>query len=108
VQVPLPALLPREPEEADSTRPRIEDLKAITPVFPEEAAIKEQPAAETAVLTAALRTPDVTATQPGGENLHLRVPPNRAYSLAYLAVFAGAALLATGRALGSRTSGFAR
>ena len=108
IQVPPPALLPAEPEEADSTRPRIEDLKAITPVFPEEAAIKEQPAAETAVLPAALRTPDVTATQPGGENLHLRVPPNRAYSLAYLAVFAGAALFATGRALGGRKSEFAR
>jgi hypothetical protein len=64
VQVPLPALLPREPEEADSTRPRIEDLKAIPPVFPEEAAIKEQPAAGTAVRPVALRTPDVTVTQP--------------------------------------------
>jgi hypothetical protein len=107
IQVPPPALLPAEPEEADGTRPRIEELKAITPVFPEEADIKEQPTAETAVLPVALRTPDVTAAQPRGERLHLPVPPNRAYSLAYLAVFAGAALLVTGRALGSRTSGLA-
>jgi len=109
VQVPSPALPPREPEEADSTRPRIEDLKAIPPVLPEEAAIKEQPAAETAPPPVVLRTAEVTAAQPRHESRpDWSVPPNRAYSLAYLAVFAGAALFATGRALGGRKSEFAR
>src|SRR5215204_5298710 len=31
VQVPPPALLPREPEEADGMRPRMEELKAVVP-----------------------------------------------------------------------------
>jgi hypothetical protein len=109
VQVPPPALLPREPEEADGMKPRTEEPKAVVPAFPEEAAIREQPAAETAPPPVVLRTAEVTAAKPRYESRpDWSVPPNRAYSLAYLTVFAGAALFATGRAFGGRKSEFAR
>ena len=109
IQVPSPALPPRDPGEADGVRLRTEELKPVVPAFPEEATIREQPAAETAAPPVVLRTADVTAAEPRHESrFDWSVPPNRAYSLAYLAVFAGAALFATGRALGGRKSGFAR
>src|SRR5215207_7869474 len=109
VQVPSPALLPREPEEADDMRLGMEESQAVAQTSPEKAVIKEQPAASIATAPVVLRTADVTAATPQSENrLDRPVPPSGAYSLTFVAVFAGAALFATGRILAWRTSGFAR
>jgi hypothetical protein len=52
---------------------------------------------------------EVTVAKPPEENrLDRPTHPSRAYSLAYVAVFAGAALFATGRALGLRMRGLAQ
>jgi hypothetical protein len=107
MQVPAPALLPREPAQAVSLG--VEEPKEVALTFPEEAAIEKQTAAELVATPVVLRTADVTAAKPRNQNhLDRPVPPSRAYSLAYLAAFTGAALFATGRALGGRMSGFVR
>ena len=107
MQVPAPALRPREPVQAVSLG--VEEPKEVALTFPEEAAIEEQTAAELVATPVVLRTADVTAAKPRNQNhLDRPVSPSRAYSLAYLAAFTGAALFATGRALGGRMSGFVR
>lgn len=109
MQVPAPALLPREPAEAAGVRLGVEEPKEVALTLPEEAAVDEQPAAVLVATPVVLRTADVTAAKPRNQNrLDRPVPTSRAYSLAYLAAFTGAALFATGRALGGRTSGFVR
>ena len=75
----------------------------------EHMAVERVPEAEIATQQVKPAARDVTVAQPPDENRRDRPPPpNRAYSLAYVAVFAGAALFGTGRALGWRMSGFAR
>src|SRR5215212_3264362 len=75
----------------------------------EPVAIKSPPAAEIAAPPVKSAARDVTVTKSPDENrLDRSTHPSRAYSLAFVAVFAGAALLATGHALGLRIRGFAR
>src|SRR5829696_5231104 len=78
--------------------------------FAGHVAVKTPLAAEVATPSVKPRPGDVTVARPPGENrLGQPAPPNpRAYSLAYVAVFAGAAVFGTGRALGWRMRGFAR
>jgi hypothetical protein len=75
----------------------------------EHVAVKMPPAAEIAAQPAKPKARDVTVAKPPDENrLDRPTHPNRAYSLAFVAVFAGAALLATCRALGLRVKGHVR
>jgi len=117
--MPVPPLAPRpaEPGEAAGVKLGIEEPKRAVPTSPEQAAIKEQPASEHASPPAALRAAKATTAElKRWDDSRLGHPayPNRAYALAYLALFAGGALFATGRAFatgrsgGSRLSGFAR
>jgi hypothetical protein len=72
----------------------------------EPVAIKSPPAAEIAAPPVKSAARDVTVTKSPDENrLDRSTHPSRAYSLAFVAVFAGAALLATGHALGLRIRG---
>ena len=75
----------------------------------EHMAVERVPEAEIATPSAKLRPGEGAGVKPPVESrLDQSAPPNRAYSLAYVAIFAGAALFGTGRALGWRMSGFAR
>ena len=75
----------------------------------EHVALKRPLAAEIAPPSVKPRPEDVTvAKSPDANRLDQPPPPNRSYSLAYVAVFAGAALFGTGRALGLRIGRFAR
>jgi len=75
----------------------------------EHAAVKRVPEAKVATQSVKPAARDVTVAQPPDENrLDRPAHPSRAYSLAYVAVFAGAALFATGHALGLRMRGRAR
>src|SRR5215208_2532379 len=75
----------------------------------EHVASKRPLAAEVATPPVKPRPGDVTVAKPPDANrLDQAAPPNRAYSLAYVAIFAGAALFGTGRVLGLRMRGFAR
>ena len=69
----------------------------------EHVAVKTPLAAQVATPSVKPRPGDVTvAKSPDTNRLDQPPPPNRSYSLAYVAVFAGAALFGTGRALGLR------
>ena len=77
--------------------------------FAEEVAVKKAPEATVATPPVKPAARDVTAAKPPGENrLDQPTHPNRAYSLACVAVFAGAALFGTGHALGLRVRGLTR
>src|SRR3954451_8907686 len=72
-------------------------------------ATERPPAAEIATPSAKPRPGEGAGVKPPVESrLGQSTPPNRAYSLAYVAIFAGAALFGTGRVLGLRMRGFAR
>jgi hypothetical protein len=72
----------------------------------EPVAIKSPPAAEIAAPPVKSAARDGTVAKPPGENrLDRPTDPSRAYSLAFVAILAGAALLATGHALGLRMRG---
>jgi hypothetical protein len=72
-------------------------------------ATERPPAAEIATPSAKPRPGEGAGVKPPVESrLDQSAPPNRAYSLAYVAIFAGAALFGTGRVLGLRMRGFAR
>jgi hypothetical protein len=104
---PPPVLVSRESGEADGMSLGRDEPKAVALTSPETAVIKEPSAAEAAAPPVARRTADVVTSQSKlqDENrLSGPVYPNRAYSLAVLALFAAAALFATGRALGWRVS----
>ena len=108
MQVPAPALLPREPAEA-AGEARGRGAERGRSDVSRGGGHREQTAAVLVATPVVLRTADVTAAKPRNQNrLDRPVPPSRAYSLAYLAAFTGAALFATGRALGGRMSGFVR
>jgi len=75
----------------------------------EEVAVKKAPEATVVTPPVKPAAREVTAAKPPGENrLDQPTHPNRAYSLACVAVFAGAALFGTGHALGLRVKGLAR
>jgi hypothetical protein len=92
------------------SNPVVEDVSAPPVQKPtgttEPVAIKSPPAAEIAAPPVKSAARDVTVTKSPDENrLDRSTHPSRAYSLAFVAVFAGAALLATGHALGLRIRG---
>ena len=102
---PSPPLVQSNPVVEDVSAPPVQKPTGTT----EPMAIKSPPAAEIAAPPVKSAARDVTVTKPPDENrLDRSTHPSRAYSLAFVAVFAGAALLATGRALGLRVRGFAR
>jgi len=75
----------------------------------EEVAVKKAPEATVVTPPVKPAAREVTAAKPPGENrLDQPTHPNRAYSLACVAVFAGAALFGTGHALGLRVRGLTR
>jgi len=77
--------------------------------FAEEVAVKKAPEAKVVTPPVKPAAKEVTAAKPPGENrLDQPTHPNRAYSLACVAVFAGAALFGTGHALGLRVRGLTR
>src|SRR3954452_2759441 len=84
-------------------------LRAQVPTgLAEDVAVKRSPGAEITAQPVKPAARDVTVAKPPEENrLDRPTHPSRAYSLAYVAVFAGAALFATGRALGLRMREFA-
>ena len=75
----------------------------------EEVAVKKAPEATVVTPPVKPAAREVIAAKPPGENrLDQPTHPNRAYSLACVAVFAGAALFGTGHALGLRVRGLTR
>jgi hypothetical protein len=104
VTPPLPPVQSNSVVE-DVSAPQVQKPTGTT----EPVAIKSPPAAEIATPPVKSAARDVTVTKPPDENrLDRSTHPSRAYSLAFVAVFAGAALLATGHALGLRIRGLAR
>src|SRR5829696_2302661 len=104
VTPPLPPVQSKSVVE-DASAPRVQKPTGTT----EPVAIKSPPAAEIATLPVKSAARDETVTKPPDENrLDRSTHPSRAYSLAFVAVFAGAALLATGHALGLRIRGLAQ
>jgi hypothetical protein len=107
VTPPLPPS-PSSPVEANSS-----GLGAKRPTevaaSAEHRAVKKGPGAELAAQPVKPVARDATVAKSPEENrLDRPAPPSRAFSLAYVAVFAGAALFGTGRALGLRLRGFGR
>src|SRR3954469_3568000 len=119
-EVPEPAPAPADtrrevtpPLPPVQSRPLVEDasaLRAQTPTGPAQpVAVKKAPEAKVVTPPVKPAAREVTAAKPPGENrLDQPTHPNRAYSLACVAVFAGAALFGTGHALGLRVRGLAR
>ncbi|HLM21421.1 MAG TPA: hypothetical protein VK390_07850, partial [Propionibacteriaceae bacterium] len=100
--------LQREPVEEAGSGPKAEKPTQVA-ASAEHGASKRPLAAEVATPSVKPRPGDVTVAKPPDANrLDQAAPPSRAYSLAYVAVFAGAALFGTGRALGWTVRGFAR
>jgi len=98
----------REPVEGANSGPKAEKPAQVA-ALAERVAINRPPTAEMAVQAVTPRRKDVTISKPPGESRVDRpTDRSRAYSLAYVALFAGAALFATCRALGGRIRGFAR
>jgi hypothetical protein len=104
-----PQVPPSLPPVQSNVEKDVAALRAQVPTgLAEDVAVKRSPGAQITAQPVKPAVREVTVAKPPDENrLDRPTHPSRAYSLAYVAVFAGAALFATGRALGLRMREFA-
>ena len=105
-----PPLLPLQGSPVEENKPELGNRRPREVAAPaEHVAVKRVPEAKVDTQSVKPVARDVTvAPLPDENRLDRPAHPSRAYSLAYVAVFAGAALFATGHVLGLRMRGRAR